>query len=346
MTNNNKRVSLKDVARSANVSTGTVSMVLNNSPSVAQATKERVQQTIKKLGYIYNRSAGQLRNRRTGIVGVSICNLANPYFAENTVGIETSLRDLGLSLILGNSEESVAKQRRFLDTVRQHNVEGLILMPAIGTTRKMIDEFADWGIPLVMVSRYVQSGKADYAGCDNISAAMQATGHLIEQGHRRIAFVGATTRSSTSRDRLRGFKQAMKAAGLDLAPEFVHTCEDSRERGFYAVKELLKVKKPPTGIVCFNDLLAFGVMLGLRSSGLEPGVDCSVVGIDNVLEADLWQPGLSTVAIDSRLIGQYAGQLLRRRMESPALPAKNLLLTPELIVRGSSGRPAAHRPPG
>ncbi len=342
MANNNKRVSLKDVARSANVSTGTVSMVLNNNPSVAQATKELVQQIIKELGYIYNRSAGQLRNRRTGIVGVSICNLANPYFAENTIGIETSLRDLGLSLILGNSEESVVKQGKFLDTARQHNVEGLILMPAIGTTRKMIDAFADWGIPLVMVSRYVQSGKADYAGCDNILAATLATNHLIELGHRRIAFVGATTRSSTSRDRLRGFKLAMKNAGLDLAPEWICSCEASREKGFDAVKDLFKSGKPPTGIVCFNDLLAFGVMLGLRSIGLEPGMDCSVVGIDNVLEADLWQPGLTTVAIDSRRIGQYAGQLLRRRMENPALPAKNLLLTPELIVRGSSGRVAAH----
>ena len=342
MANNNKRVSLKDVARSANVSTGTVSMVLNNNPSVAQATKEHVQQIIKELGYIYNRSAGQLRNRRTGIVGVSICNLANPYFAENTIGIETSLRDLGLSLILGNSEESVVKQGKFLDTSRQHNVEGLILMPAIGTTRMMIDAFADWGLPLVMVSRYVQSGKADYAGCDNILAATLATNHLIELGHRRIAFVGATTRSSTSRDRLRGFKLAMKSAGLDLAPELICSCEASREKGFDAVKDLFKSGKPPTGIVCFNDLLAFGVMLGLRSIGLEPGMDCSVVGIDNVLEADLWQPGLTTVAIDSRRIGQYAGQLLRRRMENPALPAKNLLLTPELIVRGSSGRVAAH----
>ena len=311
-------------------------MVLNNSPSVAPTTREHVQNIIKELGYIYNRSAGQLRNRRTGIVGVSICNLANPYFAENTIGIETSLHNLGLSLILGNSEESVAKQKRFLDTARQHNVEGLILMPAIGTTRNMIDEIAGWGIPVVMVSRYVQSNKADYAGCDNISAATLATNHLIELGHKRIAFVGATSRSSTSRDRLRGFKEAMKNAHLDLPPEFIRSCEASREDGFYAVKNLLELKKPPTGIVCFNDLLAFGVMLGLRSAGLEPGRDCSVVGIDNVLEAELWQPGLTTIAIDSKKIGQYAGQLLRRRMENPGRPAENLLLTPELIVRGSS----------
>jgi LacI family transcriptional regulator len=105
---------------------------------------------------------------------------------------------------------------------------------------------------------------------------------------------------------------------------------------------LLKSKNPPTGIVCFSDLLAFGAMLGLRIAGLEPEIDCSVVGIDNVLEADLWQSGLTTVAIDSRKIRQYARQLLRWRMENPALPAKSLLLTPELIVRGSSGRLASN----
>jgi LacI family transcriptional regulator len=103
-------------------------------------------------------------------------------------------------------------------------------MSVIGTTRKMIDEFASREIPLVMVSPYVQSDRADYAGCDNISAATLATNHLIELGHKRIAFIGATTRSSTSRDRLRGFKLAMKIAGLDPAPELIYSCEASRER--------------------------------------------------------------------------------------------------------------------
>ncbi|MDR0578053.1 MAG: LacI family DNA-binding transcriptional regulator [Candidatus Accumulibacter sp.] len=338
---NSKRVCLKDVARRANVSTGTVSMVLNNNPSVAQATREYVQRIIEELGYIYNRSAGQLRNKRTGIVGVSICNLANPYFAENTIGVETALRGIGLSLILGNSEESVEKQKRFLDTTRQHNVEGLILIPAIGTTRKMIEEITGWGIPLVMVSRYVRSDRADYAGCDNILAARLATNHLIEQGHERIAFVGAIPKSPTSRDRLRGFQSAMKIAGLDIPPKFVCSCEASRESGFHAIKSLLGSKKPPTGIVCFNDLLAFGVMLGLRSHGLEPGKDCSVVGIDNVPEAELWQPGLTTIAIDSRRIGYDAGRLLRKRMENPASRAETLLLTPKLVIRGSSGGAAS-----
>lgn len=341
---NTKPVSLRDVASFANVSTGTVSKVLNNNPSVAPATRAHVEKVIEKLGYVYNRSGAQLRNKRTGIIGVSICNLENPYFAENAVGIERALADLGLALILGHTEESAVKQAQFLTTARQHNVEGLILMPALGTTRRMVEEIVGWGIPLVMVSRHVPCPGADYAGCDNQLAAHLATEHLLQLGHERIAFVGATTRSSTGKDRLRGYKTALQAAGRPASPELVYACEADREKGFYAIRELLLRNDPPTAIVCFNDLLAFGVMLGLRSLGLEAGKDCSVVGIDNVVEAALWQPGLTTVAVDSRGIGQCAGHLLRSRIEAPKRPSQIMLLPPKLVVRDSCSQPRITTP--
>ena len=341
---NKKPVSLRDVARYANVSTGTVSKVLNNNPSVASATRSHVEKVIEELGYVYNRSGAQLRNKRTGIVGVSICNLENPYFAENAVGIERALADLGLALILGHTEESATKQSEFLKTARQHNVEGLILMPALGTTRKMVEEIVGWGIPLVMVSRHVPCLGADYSGCDNPLAGRLATEYLLELGHERIAFVGATTRSSTGKDRLRGYKAALAATGRPANPDLIYACEADREKGYYAVRELLSRKDPPTAIVCFNDLLAFGVMLGLRSLGLEAGKDCSVVGIDNVVEAALWQPGLTTVAVDSRRIGQCAGLLLRQRIADPRRPSENLLLPPKLVVRDSCSTPKIAMP--
>jgi LacI family transcriptional regulator len=331
-----KRITLRDVARSAGVSTGTVSMVLNNNPLVAELTREHVQRVIETLGYIYDRSAARLRNRRTGIIGVPICNLANPYFAEITAGIEEKL---GLALVLGNYNESVEQQRRFLNTAREHKVEGIILMPAIGTTRAQIDEIGHWGIPLVMVSRHVKGMTGDYAGTDNHTAGLLATRHLLDLGHRRIAFVGANSQTSTGRDRTQGYKSALSAAGLPVEAELTHACTDSREEGYNAARTLLLRRNPPTAIVCFNDQLAFGVMLGLRSIGKEPGQDCSVVGTDNVAEAALWQPGLTTVAVPSRLIGRMAGQLLKRRLEETGRAAEKLLLQPELVVRSSSAPP-------
>ena len=333
----NKRITLRDIARFASVSTGTVSMVLNDNPSVAPATRAHVQQIIDKLAYVYDRSGAQLRNKRTGIVGVSICNLANPYFAEITVGIEEALGELGLALVLGHSDESVVQQSRFLTTAREHNVEGLILMPAIGTTRKMVEEIVTWNIPLVLVSRYVPGIDTDFAGSDNHAASVMATEHLLRLGHQRIAFVGANARTSTGRNRTRGYRTALRAAGMAVHLDLVIECEASREQGFLAAKELQASINPPTAMVCFNDLLAFGVMLGLRSLGMEPGNQCSVVGMDDVAEAALWQPGLTTVALPSRQIGQSAGLLLRKRLETPDRSPERILLKPELVVRGSCG---------
>ena len=334
---NKKPVSLRDVATYANVSTGTVSKVLNSHPSVAPATRAHVEAVIEKLGYVYNRSGAQLRNKRTGIIGVSICNLENPYFAENAVGIERALADLGLALILGHTEESPAKQAEFVKTARQHNVEGLILMPVLGTTRKMVEEIAGWGIPLVMVSRYATGFATDYAGSDNVAAAAIATQHLIDLGHRKIAFVGANTRTSTGRDRTRGFRKALKAAALPIDEDLIVESDTSRETGFALARALMAGKKPPTAIVCFNDPLAFGVMLGLRSVGIEPGKRCSVVAMDDVAESALWQPGLTTVALSAKQIGLNAGSLLRRRLENPDAPPERMLIEPRLVVRGSSG---------
>ena len=182
-------------------------MVLNDNPSVAPKTREQVQQAIEELGYVYNRSGAQLRKKRSGVIGVSICNLANPYFAEITVGIDEALSGGGFAQILGHSGESVVQQRKFLTLAREHNVEGLILMPAIGTTREMIADVLEWNIPLVLVSRYVHGVSTDYSGADNLGGLETATRHLLQLGHERIAFVGANSRTSTGRDRVRGYQR-------------------------------------------------------------------------------------------------------------------------------------------
>jgi LacI family transcriptional regulator len=335
-----KRISIRDVARFAGVSTGTVSMVLNDNPSVAPQTRARVRQAIERLGYVYNRSGAQLRKKRTGVVGVSICDLANPYFSEITVGIEEALGEGGFALILGHAGESVARQAKFLNLAREHNVDGLILMPAIGTSRELVEAVIGWRIPLVLVSRYVSGISTDYSGVNNRAGLAEATGHLLRLGHERIAFVGANARTTTGRDRVRGYRMAMTSAGKEISPESIVECGAGREQGFLAAQKLFgESRPPPTAIVCFNDLLAFGVMLGLRSLGVEPGGDCSVVGVDDVAEAALWKPGLTTMAMSSRLIGRNAGKLLRERLALPAGGPGKILLRPELVIRDSSRPP-------
>lgn len=340
-----KRITLKDVAREAGVATGTVSMVLNDNPLVAEATRAHVQKVMRDMGYVYDRSAALLRNKRSRIVGVSICDLVNPYYADVTAGLQIALEQLGRVLVLGHCAESVPRQLKFLETLREYNVEGLLLTPAVGTPKAHLQKVLEWGVPVVQITRYVSGIETDYVGNDNRLAARIAAEHLLGLGHRRIAYIGLNRLTSTGKDRYDGFCQAMKAAGEKVPPERVVECPSTRENGFAAIATLFDAAEPPTGIVCFNDVLAFGAMLGLRRRGMEAGRECSVVGLDDVAESALWQPALTTVAIGRDQIGQVAGRLLTDRLEDPARPIERVVLPPELVVRASSGPlPAAKAP--
>lgn len=340
-----KRITLKDVARAAGVATGTVSMVLNDSPLVADTTRAHVQQVMRDLGYIYDRAAANLRNKRSRIVGVSVCDLLNPYYADVTAGIQAALESIGRVLVLGNCAESVPRQVRFLDTLREYNVEGVLLTPAVGTPKAHVARLLEWRVPVVQVTRYIPGVETDYVGNDNRLTAELATRHLLSLGHERIAYVGLNRLTSTGRDRYAGFCKAMKAAGLAVVDKWVVECLASRENGFHAVASLFEAGEPPTGIVCFNDLLAFGGMLALRRIGMEPGRECSVVGMDDVTEAALWHPGLTTVAIGREEIGEVAGRLLTDRIAEPDRPIERVVLPPRLILRSSCGAvPSASTP--
>lgn len=332
-----KRITLKDVAHVAGVATGTVSMVLNDSPLVAERTKARVRAVMEQLGYVYDRAAGNLRNKRSRIVGVSICDLTNPYFADVTAGIQEALEDLGRVLVLGNCAESVPRQLNFLQTLRQYRVEGVLLTPAVGTPKSHVEQLLEWKVPLVQVTRYLAGVDSDYVGNDNRLGAMLATRHLLELGHERIAYLGRNRLTSTGRDRYEGFRTAIEKAGLKAADSWVVECPASREDGFREAVKLLEARVAPTALLCFNDPVAFGAMLGLRSIGLEPGTDCSVVGMDDVSEAALWQPGLTTISIERGSIGRAAGQLLMGRLEEPGRPFQRVIIKPELVVRSSTG---------
>ena len=334
-----KRITLKDVAREAGVATGTVSMVLNDSALVADATREHVQRVMRELGYIYNRAAGNLRNKRSRIVGVSLCDLGNPYFADVTAGIEKALEDLGRVLVLGHCAESVPRQLRFLETLREYNVEGVLLMPAVGTPKAHVARLIEWRLPVIQVTRYVTGVETDYVGNDDRLGAELAAQHLLSLGHERIAYVGLNRLTSTGRERFAGFRAALKAAGHAVREDWVIECPATRQDGFDAMTRLFESAQPPTGMVCFNDLIAFGAMLGLRRMGFEPGRECSVVGLDDVAESALWQPALTTVAIGRGEIGLAAGRLLTERIDQPDRPFERVVLPPRLVVRASSGAP-------
>ncbi|MDN5842943.1 MAG: LacI family DNA-binding transcriptional regulator [Alcaligenaceae bacterium] len=331
------RITLLDIAGHAGVSRATVSLVMRDSPLVAKGTRERVKQSAAELGYVYNRGAASLRSRRSLIVGVSITDLSNPYFAELTAAAEMGLSRVDRMALLSNNNESVEKQDSFIDTMREYNVDGLIICPAIDTPVASIHRLNALHIPFVFLSRRIGGVKADYVANDNVRGIRMATEHLLSLGHRRIAMICTSTRTSTGRERLRGYMSALRNAGLPIDPDIIFGAAPTRKNGMEGLLKIMTLSNPPTAAVCFNDITAFGVMLGLNRLGMRIGHDFAVVGHDNIAEAGLWLPGLTTIAIPLEEIGRQAAQMLLDRINDPGREPQQVILPPELIVRESSG---------
>lgn len=334
------RLTLLDLAAHAGVSRATASLVLGRSPLVAEKTRARVLESARLLGYVYNRGAANLRTRHTHTIGISVNEITNPYFTEITAAIQRAFFDSGRTTFVSNSEEETARQDQFIDTMREYNVDGLVICPATGTKPENLARLKEAGIPCVLVSRNVPGSGLDYAGHANARGMREATEHLIGLGHRRIAMVGGNTLTSTGRERRQGYLTALKAHGIGVDPALMIQGVPSRLLGATAIKSLLDIAKPPTAAVCFNDVIAFGVMLGLRQIGREPGRDFAVTGYDDLAEAALWTPALTTVRTSSVDMGTSAARLLLERIEHPDAPPKRIETAAILVVRESSCPPA------
>jgi len=329
------RITLNEVANHAGVSRSTVSLVLRGSPLVAQETRDRVQAAIEELGYIYNRGAATLRAARTDTVGLLICEINNPFFAELTAGVDDVLDQQGVVAFLANTAESPDRQERFLQRMREHNVDGVILCPAAGTGPELLDRLHRWGLPCVQALRFISARQGDYAGVDYEFGMEMVTEHLIRLGHTRIAFIGGNLTHSATLARRSGFAAAMRRHGLPA--DLVVRCPLNRRAGAEAIGALLDRPDPPTAALCFNDVVAFGVMLGLEMRGLKAGRDLAVTGFDDVPEAALSRPALTTVATSPRQIGQEAARLLLRRIADPQGAQERIILPTRLVVRESCG---------
>jgi LacI family transcriptional regulator len=334
------RITLKDIAKHAGVSPATVSLVLRNSPLAAQSTRARVQSSIDSLGYVYDRAAANLRSRYTYTVGLVVCEITNPFYAELTAGTDDALDRAGWVAFLANTGESPARQDRFIERMREHRVDGLLLCPAEGTNPEIINRLRDLGMPVVQVLRRLGRRSDDHVGADFRLGMRLSTEHLIQLGHRRIAFVGGGRHASPARDRARAYRETLSRHGLPVGP--IVNCLPTHEEGERAVMSLIVGgRDDPTAIICHNDLCAIGVLVGLSDRGLVAGKDCAVIGFDNIPAAAHSRPALTTIDIGARRIGEEAANLLLRRIKAPTDPPESIILPPRLIIRSSCGGQSA-----
>jgi DNA-binding LacI/PurR family transcriptional regulator len=317
------RVTLMDVARHCDVSRATVSLVLNDSPLVATKTRARVRQAMSELGYVYNRAAASLRTQHSDAIGVVLTNIINPYFAEFATGVQDILTSSGTVPLLAVSGEDRDRQHRLIKSLVERNVDGIVLIPAHGTTPDDLPDLL--GTPLVLMARRLNGMDADYVGAQNREGGYAAAEHLSSHGCRRIAFVGGYADSSAREERARGVEEFLSDHSLTLNADHSVVCEPARPQAREAALRLLTndpgVDGPNVdGIICFSDVVAFGVLDAIADLGRSIGSDVRVIGFDDVHDAGLNRPSLSSVAVPARETGRRAAQLVLERAAGSTEP--------------------------
>jgi LacI family transcriptional regulator len=335
MESRRKQITLAEIAKHLSVSTATVSLALQNKPGVSEKTRQAVLETVKKLGYVYNRSAARLRMQRSFTIGLIVPNLLNPFFTELTNSVEERIEAEGLSLLLAKTSEDPVRQRKAVQSMLEYRVDGLLICPAIGTRATDLQILQDARLPFVLYTRNVPGFSADYVGAQNRKGTQMAAEFLLKRGHRRIAFIGGLPTSQTRKERFDGYRSALKKAGVPLSDIVNLPCETSIKGGYESIQHALKLSPRPTAAVCYNDVVAFGVILGLWASRVAPGKEFPVIGFDNIADAALWSPPLTTLSVPPALVGQEAVKLLLKRIGSPDAPPQKIVLTPSLVVRES-----------
>lgn len=334
-----KAVTVSDIARGCGVSRATVSLVLRGSPLVHQDTRARVEAELKKQRYVYNRGAANLRRQTSSSVALVINDLSNPFFAEFAAGVDEALGAEGYVTLLGSTGESPERQQAVLESLIEHGPAGMILSPAEHSDGERVQRLLGTQAAVLVFNRELPGADWDFLALDNQRGARLATEHLLSLGHRRIAFFGGHADSSSCQQRRLGYDEAMRAAGVIPEPQWLLECAPTRVEAAKEAASLLGSDAGLTAAVCYNDNVALGLMLGLQARGIRPGEDFALTGFDDIPEAALSTPPLTTLAVEPRVRGRQAAELLLQRVRDRDAPMRRIVAPVQLVVRGSSGPP-------
>jgi DNA-binding LacI/PurR family transcriptional regulator len=330
---------LKDVAELAGVSVKTVSNVVNNFPYIKESTRARVQHAIEELQYRPDVSARNLRNGRSGVIALAVPELDAPYFSELAHHIVAAAMAQNWTVLVDETQGRRDRERTVAAGIRGNLIDGAILSP-LALTESDLQQFTP-ATPLVLLGERLGSGVADHVAIDNRAAAREATAHLIAVGRSRVAVVGAQRApyGHTARLRMRGYREALSAAGLAADPELVVSARHwRRQDGFECAQRLLALARPPDAIFCLNDLLALGALRALAEAGARVPDDIAVMGFDDIEDSQFCVPSLSTVSPDKAAIATLAVGRLAQRLElGPRAGTQEITVGHALLARESTG---------
>ncbi len=303
-------VTIRDIAQDSGVSRSTVSLVLQDSPLVADETREKVKQSAKKLGYIYNRAAASLRGSKTGNFGLIVSSISNPYFAEVVTGVDQQISGQNKSLVLGQHEEDPLVQERLMNLMIEARVDGVMLVPAYGTNPEWLKSLQAHNFQILFLTRRFNGVNFPYFGADSQNAAYLATEHLISHGARKLMMIGGRSESAPFQERKSGMLSAAKKRGIPSKAVTFHEATPTQAGGYIATKEAFQSRQTEIGILAYNDITATGVIAALRDLGISVGKDVPVIGIDDIESSKYLIPALTTISNSPRQIGQAAAKFL------------------------------------
>jgi LacI family transcriptional regulator len=333
------RVTIHDVASHAGVSAMTVSRVINQSPRVSADTRERVEASIAKLGYVPNRLARGLIQRKTHAFGVIVPDVANPFFTLVVRGVEQVAWRAGYHVILCDTQGDLERERGYLEDMVAFQVEGVLIAPVGDRSRPQLRRLTRNNVPFVLVDRRITDFEADLVQGDSVGGARQLVEHLTGLGHRRIGMVTETTDVSTARDRGVGYREALERAGIGFDPELVvESSAIDPEAAAEATMRLLELPDPPTAIFAVNNIAVVGVVEAARQQGLEIPGDLALVCFDDIEHVSRLYPFLTVMAQPAETFGTIATQLLLDRLSGRVDQRRRIVVLPaDFIVRKSSG---------
>ncbi len=333
---------IKDIAKQAGVSHTTVSRALHNSPLISGATTRRIQQIAADLQYQPSSAARSLKTRRSLVLGVIVSHIDDPFFSEVLQGIDDVAQENGYSLFIAASQHDPTREHAIVQTMREHRVDGVILCSP-RFTPDQTSQLHSYEIPIVAVNNQAQQDYQYSIYHDDVDGGRQVCEHLISLGHTRIAYLGDDSSGRTTQERLAGIRKALDDAHLRLPDGYIHQVGgNSALQGYSATEYFLGLEPKPTAIICYNDMLALGVLKRLKQAGLDVPNELSVTGFDNILVSEYAVPPLTTIDQPKRFLGAEAARMmleqLKPQTDQPS-EFKVIRLKGMLLIRASTSAP-------
>jgi len=333
------RVTMQDVAEHAKVSVATVSRVINNSPSVSDAVREKVLASMKALAFVPNYVARSLKMNTSTTVGFMVADISNSYYISMARALEDVVAKYNYNLTVCSTGNDKERELRYLKLYHSQNVAAL-LINTTGKNDKFILEMNKY-IPMIMLNRRIQQPGfvGDYIGEDNFRGSYLLTKQLLAFGHRRIYVLHGPRHFSNSQERLQGFEAAMEEFGVSLPEDYpyYYNANYTVEGGYSGIEHMMKYKIPPTAIISHNNMITVGALHGLAAKRIIAPGDISIAGFETIENLTLMMTRPTVVAYDTTVMGQMAGEAILSRINDPKIPNGESIVQPKLINGNAIG---------